>query len=292
MNDTGKRIGGYGAAAIVVAGLIYVSFIRETDADPMTLLGSANVQISLAAAFPELDREGKPNEARIKILRDASEFVARARKQNPNLHAGIELEAHLSYMNGDYKTAAGLFKEAQGSKESTPESSVIDRLNEAGMWRAAEKPEKALAVLDQLSEFLVTHATMSQNQRAHLLVELDRADEAVDIATRLAYSCTDPVVLVNVGLLLESQNEMEIAEAAFSAAAERAPWANYYLAKLKIYEEEFDTGLDLLKRAVAADGRRIRAMLKRDSTTWKSIEGDARFKDLFTSASKPANPGR
>jgi tetratricopeptide (TPR) repeat protein len=287
-----NRITGYGASAIVIAGLIYAGFVHETDADPMTLLGSATVQIRLASSFPRKDKAGQPNAARQEMLDHAREFVNKARKQAPDLHAGIELDAHLSYMDGDYKKAANLFREAQGSRESTPESSVIDRLNEARMWRAAEDPEKALEVLEQISEFLVSHATTAQLQRAHVLVELGRGDEAVDIATRLAWSAKDSATLVDAGLMLESQKETEIAEAAFRAAAESEPTANYYVARLKIYEEDFDRGLELLKRAVSADGRLVRSMLTRDSETWEAVAEDERFKGLFTSSDEPAKPGR
>ncbi len=291
MNDIAKRIAGYGIGTAVVAGLTYAVLVREIDADTMSLLSSAHAQLGLAQNFPVQDREGRPNEARVKMLLEVRDLIKRARVQEPDLHAGIQLEAHLSWTNGDYRKAATLFQEAQTSRDKTPETSVIDRLNEARMWRAAGNPEKALRVLDPLSGFLVGQAMSTQIQQALVLVELERPAEAVAIAKRVAHSCTDAVLLIDVGRLLESQDETAAAEVAYRNAATSMPLANYYVARLKIRSQEFDSGVDLLKQALAADTSRIGAMLERDAKTWQAVRDDTRFKDLISSASA-ATPGR
>lgn len=291
MNDIAKRIAGYGIGTAVVAGLTYAAFVRETDADAMSLLSSANAQLSLAQNFPAEDRDGTPNEVRARMLREVCDLIKRARVEEPDLHAGVQLEAHLSWTHGDYREAAVLFHEAQTSRDATPETVVIDRLNEARMWRAAEDPEKALEVLAQLSGFLVSQAMLAQVQQALVLVELERPAEAVAIAKRVAHSCTDAGLLIDVGRLLESQDETVDAEVAYRNAAESVPLANYYVARLKIRGQEFDTSVGLLKRAIAADTRRVGVMLKRDAETWQAVRDDTRFKDLISSASA-ATPGR
>jgi hypothetical protein len=69
------------------------------------------------------------------------------------------------------------------------------------------------------------------------------------------------------------------------------PFANYYLARLKIRAREIDSTMDLLRRAVAADQRRVHRMLKHDAKHWDSIRDDDRFKSAISSVDAAARPG-
>lgn len=293
MNDTNKRVLGYGIGAVVLAGLVYVGFIHETDADPMTLLGSAEVHIKLARSIPVKDAKGNPNAVRAKLLRDARDFVVRARKQDPELYYGVEMDAFLTAEEGDFEAAARLYRRAQTADRATPETRSKDVLNEARMWRAAKKPDEALAVLTRNESRLSgNNATSSQIEKVFILRDLGRTDKAVKIATSVVRSTQDPMALVDAGRFLESRNEFAVAKAAFEKAADVKPATNYYLARLKIRASEYDSSLDLLQRAMAVDDRWVRKMLKRDREIWQPVHDNARFKKLLKPEGEAAEPGR
>ena len=64
MNDTKKRLIGYGLGSSVLAGLLFCGFAYAPDADSMTLLGSVEVHLKMAASIPVTDRNGQPDTVR------------------------------------------------------------------------------------------------------------------------------------------------------------------------------------------------------------------------------------
>ena len=140
--------------------------------------------------------------------------------------------------------------------------------------------------------FVNENSTESQIERAMVLRALGRKDEAVQIVTKVVKSSEDALTLVNAGLLLEGLENLQMADSAFTKAATTLPLGNYYRARLKIRKREYDSGLDLLERAMAVAERQVRILLGQDKEAWAACAGIERFQDLLTPGKAGVHPGR
>lgn len=293
MNDTKKRMIGYGLGSSVLAGLLFCGFAYAPDADSMTLLGSVEVHLKMAASIPVTDRNGQPDSVRAKLLQDGRAFLARARKQEPELFLGLEYEAWLAGLDGDYRRAAAMYKRAQDGERATRETREADLLNETRMWRAAEDPKRAIEALDRWQGgFTAKNSDSSVVERMLALEDLGDGETAMELAEQLAAMAKKPMALLEAGHYLQRTGNLSVAEKAYAKAANSDPIANYYLAGLKVRAREFDIALELLTRSIAVEGPLVRDMLKRDSKTWKPVHGNERFKKLYLPASEAAARGR
>ena len=124
------------------------------------------------------------------------------------------------------------------------------------MLRAAGDAEAAERALNAHGQgFLAENAAKSQIERAHVLVDLGRKSEAVEAITRLAAEAEAPMVLLAAGLFLEGQGQAKAADTSYQKAARTEPLADYYRARLKVRNAEYDSGLDLLERAARSHTR-------------------------------------
>lgn len=293
MNDTARRTIGYSLGSVVLTGLAYVGFVYDPGADPMTLLGSVEVHLKLASSFPQTDRKGNPNPLRANLMREAREFLAKAREQAPELFLGFEYEGWLRGLEGDYAGAAAMYNCAQSGEGATRTTKEADLLNEVRMWRAAKDPKRAIAAMDRWhGGFFAENASTSVIERMLALEDMGDEKSAVELAVKMVSTCEEPMPLMDAGHYLQRVGKSDIAEQAYTKAAGTESLANYFLASLKVRGQQYDSALELLNRAVATDGRRVRVMLKRDAKIWKPVENDNRFMRLNLPVTEAAKPGR
>lgn len=287
MDDTKKRILGYGSGLVAGAVLVYLGFVhaRSMRADVETLVGSATVQVRLAASMSA--------EARRDLVRQAHQVLDDVEAQQQDHPQAGELRAQLFYLEGKYEDAAAVYAWLQQCKSATPEQRDLFVLNRSRMLRAAGKARSAAEVLDAYSpRFLTENAHKSQIERAYVLVDLGRKGEAVELMVKTAADTEAPMALLEAGLFLERQDKFEMADTAYQRAARKDPLVDYYRARLKVRNAEYDSGLDLLERVLRAAGPRVRTLLRRDREAWSSCASIKRFKDLLEPAGKSARPGR
>jgi len=197
MNDTRKRLIGYSLASVVFAGLLICGFGYKPDADTMTLLGSVEVHLKLASSIPEVDRYGQPDSVRAKLLKDGRAYLARARRQEPDLFLGLEYEAWLSALEGDFRASAVMYRKAQSGNRATAETKVADLLNEVRMWRAAKDPRRAMTAMDRWhGDFSAEDAELAVVERMLVCEDLADTESASKWAHHLTDSSTKPMALL------------------------------------------------------------------------------------------------
>ena len=292
MNDTQRRLVGYGVSTVVLVALGYGGFVYQAEADTMSLLSFAEVHLKLAKSHPETDSEGNPNPIKQTLLAQAREFIERARSQDPDFLPCVEMDAFCRAQEGRYVEAATLYASARESQGANPASRSSDTLNEVRMWRLAGQHTRAFELLESGADIIVpADEPASQIERVFVLSHLGREEEAVSIAAGVARSSEDPLASIDAGLYLEERGDEVLGATAYKRAAKGLPVANYYLARLKVRAGEYDSSLDLLKLAVASDRRQVKQLIELDTDVWDAIRKDARFKDLFT-VNTAAHPGR
>jgi tetratricopeptide (TPR) repeat protein len=293
MNNQKKRLIGYGSTTAVLAVLVFCGFVYSPAADTMTLFSSAEVHLKLAASMPATDASGDKHALRTKLLQDGRGWLEAARKQEPELFLGFEYAGWLMGLEGDYSGAAKMYSRAQSGEGSTRETRELDALNEARMWRAAGEPRKALAAIGRYEgDFSAANASKAMVEQMLACEVFGDSTSARSYAKCLVSTSKEPMALLDAGHYLRRANDLTGAAQAYAGAIEGKPIAGYYLARLKVGAQEFDTAMELLDRAMAMEGQLVRDMLVRDSATWKPLHGDERFRRLNLSAHGAATPGR
>lgn len=278
---------GYGGGFLAGGAVWYLGFVhsRYVTADVDTLVGAAEVQVRLASTMRA--------EARGGLVRQAHEFLDDVEAQRHDYLPARELRAQLFYLEGQYAEAATLYGWLQEHESATPHQRDVFALNRSRMLRAAENPRAAERVLlGHRRAFLPQNEAESQIEMARVLADLGREKEAVDVIVRLAAESEASMVLLTAGLFLERHGRLRMADTTYQKAATKEPLADYYRARLKIRNLEYDSGLDLLERVMRAAGPRVRGLLRRDREAWSPCVGNKRFEDLLESAGKAARPGR
>ena len=294
MGPMRKRFLAYGFSAVLTGGLAYLGFFYEADADPLTLLSSIDIQIRLAGAMSETDREGRPVEIRIQMLAEVRSNLDRVEAQLPNFAPAREYRAFLSFLDADYLGAAGHYRAIRGMEECSEQLWDSSVFNEVRMLRLAGEPERALEVLTaHRSRLQEANSGTADLHQAQILGGLGRSEEAVKIAVRIGRrGVEDPTAAVEAGQLLEGLRRIEEADAAYRAASRGSPAANYYRARLKIRTGDVDRGMRLLELAVSATPSEVRKWVARDSKDWEAVAGSKCFRDLVGPAGPASAPGR
>ncbi|MCA8974712.1 MAG: hypothetical protein KDC98_08315, partial [Planctomycetes bacterium] len=124
-----------------------------------------------------------------------------------------------------------------------------------------------------------------------ILTDLGRTDEAIRrLDVILADTNAEPMAWVQAGLAFERLGHEDRAASAMQRAAESAPIANYYLARLKLRSGDADTAMDCLKHAALAAPAEVRRLIREEEGAWQELAGDARFEQLRKPVA--ATPGR
>lgn len=294
MDDLQRRVGGYGLAGLVAAGLIWAGFVREEPADLLTLQSSISAQLGLAHSIPAEDKQGRPLTARLAMLASVEQTLAEADKIDPDNAILREFRGFLHHLRGEHRQAASCYAEARELPGVDADMHDTLVFNEARMLDAAGEPRTALSVFERHAAALQPKfAAQCCLERAALLHQLERDGEAKELLLSvLQRRGEQPMAWIRAGQQLEGIGEVEAAETAFAQAAERAPGANYFSARLKLRQGEVDRCLQLLTRAFSTAPADVRRWVKEDQSTWQEIESDPRYQQLFAAESVPAEPGR
>lgn len=291
MNETGKRIVGYGAAAVLVGGLVYGGFIRRADPDLLTMISSVDVQLRLASVMPERDRDGKPIEARERMLRESRAHLDTIDRVKPDYLPAVEFRAYLEFLEGKPLAAAALYERARGLEGCTPEVRDTLILNEAKAYHAAGRTRRAIALLEANEERWRDESVgEALLEKARMLSSLERSANAANAHEAAAAAAIEAAekgsarVAFSAGMLLERWGRWDAAAAAYRRAAEEDGRANYFLARLKIKRGEPDKGLALLARAARTAGRKVTAdLVDRDGDLWKAVGFEGRIDAILSS---------
>jgi tetratricopeptide (TPR) repeat protein len=118
-------------------------------------------------------------------------------------------------------------------------------------------------------------------EEAAILRQLDRRPEAIQrIAAVTADANAPSMASLQAGQELFELGDFPAAEAALARAVPELPIANYWLARLKLQQNDVDSCLGLLGRAAKAQPAEVRRLLDNEPAAWSAVAADARFQEL------------
>lgn len=292
MNKTSERALLYGSAILVVAGIGVLWSRRVTDADVVTLLSSAQVQIQMAYAIPATDKLGQRLSARQDLIDGAEQNLTAVERIEPGLAGVAEGMALVHMLRGDFVASAASYHEAQGRADCKPDQRDVLAFNEARMLAKAGKPEAALQCFANNAAVIdARYAHHRALEEAGLLQGLGRTTEAAGRVENVLQDAAAPAaVVLQAGLAYVALGLDDKAATALMRASQEAPIAYYHLAQLKLQRGEVDTSMQLLERAKRAQPAEVGRLLRDEAAAWSAVAKDARFQQLGESA--PATPGR
>lgn len=178
MRDSAKRVLGYGVSALVGGALIYGGFVRESDPDLLTMLGSVEVQLTQAAMMTSSsESDAAMAEARGELLDAADAWLTRAEKAYPESAFTAWYRGYMAYLKRDYLGAAKVYERARFCEDCTEVLRDKSLVNQALMLREAGQHARAAILLRQhQEEFLEQHSEMVQKELAAAEAAARRAE--------------------------------------------------------------------------------------------------------------------
>ncbi|MBL8755213.1 MAG: hypothetical protein JNK15_18055 [Planctomycetes bacterium] len=282
MHSHTKRALLYGSAVVTLGAIGYLWQHRVQDADVMTMLSSVNVQLRLAYGMPAADKQGKPLSARVDMIAQADRSLADVERIEPGLVDTAEFTGFSHMLQGRYADAAAHYARAQLCKDCGDEQRDVLAFNQARMLAAAGQKEAALAVFARHADRLDRRFGHQRRlEEATILRQLGRRPEAIQRATVVLEDAAAPsMAALQAGQELFELGESGAAESALARAATELPIANYWLARLKLQQNDVDTCLGLLERAAKAQPTEVRRLLGNEPDAWSTVAADARFQEL------------
>jgi tetratricopeptide (TPR) repeat protein len=292
MSELLSRLGLYGTGAAVVVGLAIAMGSIEADADINTLLSSADVQLRMAYAIPEVDKAGIPLDSRQTMILAAEEHLKTVERLQPGMACTAEFRGFARMLQGDYQGAAAFYASARQARDCSADQFDVVTFNQARMLAKAGRGEEALQVFANHAAAL--DARFGQQrliEEAQILVQLGRPDHArQQLAALLARNDLEPMAGLQAAQILEQVGSLADAERAYAQQQQDIPAAGFGLARLKLRAGEVDTALALLERAVAAAPAEVARLVQQDVATWVPVQTDPRFQRIVEGRS--ATPGR
>jgi len=292
MNEPMSRALLYGSAVLAMGGIAVMWANTETEADVMTLLSSADVQLRMAHAIPAVDDAGKPLDKRERMIAAAIEQLERVERMQPGMAVTAEFRGFAHLLHGEFAEAAQLYGKARRCEDCGDEQRDILAFNQARMLAKAGDGVQALEVFQRNKHaFDERFGHQRVLEEAGILRELGRDQEAFD---RLHVVSSDvdasPMARLQAGQHYLALGQDSHAVHALESIQGEVPIADYYLARLKLRQGEVDTSLDLLERVSKARPAEVRQKLRDEADAWSVVSQDARFQQI--TVSQPASPGR
>lgn len=292
MNELQKRALLYGGAVFVLSGIAVAWANRSADADVLTLLSSAHVQLGMAYAIPATDQQGHRLDSRGTLIDSAEESLATVERLQPGMAVTAEFRGFAHMLRGQHAEAAQCYRAARQCVDFDRSQHAVLAFNEARMLAAAGSRQAALDV------FAANRQRIDEQYRNERLLEeaailraLGRRLEAEQNLDIVARDRSAPAMArVEAGREYLALGHLDKAEAALNGAREEVPIADYHLAKLKLQQGAVDSCCELLNRAAKARPAEVRRMLRKEADAWSAVATDARFQQLTTPP--PATPGR
>lgn len=292
MNEMGKRGLLYGLGLGIAVGLLGAWWSADGQADAITLLSSADVQLRLAYAMPERDLGGAPLPARDELIAAAERQLAAVERSDPGMACTAEFRGFAHMLRGECAEAAAAYRRARGCQDCTAEQRDVLVFNEARMLAKAGRGEEALAVFaDHAPALDARYGPQRRIEEVEIMCSLGRVDAAKAALQALFQDpALDPMARLQGARLHEKLGQAELADAQYAAVAEQLPIADCHRARLKLAGGDVDTALVLLERAASAAPAEVRRLLREEPGAWQAAAMDARF-DQYLSM-RPAAPGR
>jgi tetratricopeptide (TPR) repeat protein len=292
MNELAKRLCLYGGAAAVVAALGWVVATHTAEADAVTMLSSADVQLRFAHGMPATDKQGRPLESRAAMIAEAERYLVTVDRVQPGLAVTAEFRGFAHMLRGQYAAAAAKYAEARQCSDCGDEQRDVLAFNEARMLAKAGQGERALEVFAQHAKRLDSRfGTQRRLEEAAILRQVGRAADAqARLDAVVGEASVSPVARLQAGIEYAALGRDDAAAAQLGAVAEEIPIADYHLAQLKLRRGDVDTCLDLLGRAAKAQPAEVRRLLREEAAAWSAVVEDARFQEITKSG--PAAPAR
>lgn len=283
MNETTNRALLYGGAILLLGGLGAVMHFSHTDADVMTLLSSADVQLRLAYGMPANDKQGTALTAREAMIVDAERNLSIVERTQPGLASVNEFRGFAQMLRGDYAAAAASYGRASACDDCDAEQRDILHFNQARMLAQAGQLREALAVFGRHASALdARFGHQRRLEEADLCAKLGEREQA---AQRLDQVVADaevtPFMLLQAGIGYGNAGFHDKAESALQRAAAGEPIATYHLARLKLQQGDVDSSLQLLERAAVARPAEVRQLLGNESTAWSAVATTERFRNVL-----------
>jgi hypothetical protein len=292
MNAFAKRVCLYGGAAAVLAGLGWLVATHIGEADVMTLLSSADMELRLAHGIPAVDKQGQPLDARLQMIAVAEGYLTSVERRQPGMAVTAEFTGFAHMLREQYAAAAASYARAQRCADCDDEQRDVLAFNEARMLAKAGKGDAALAVFERNAARLdARFGTQRRLEEATILRELGRpADAQARLDAVLADAAVTPSARLQAGIEFAALGRDDAAATQFAAVSNDVPIADYHMAQLKLRQGDVDTGLDLLGRAARAQPAEVRRLLREEAAAWSAVAKDARFQEITKSG--PAAPAR
>ena len=292
MSPSNRRLVLYGAAAVILGGIGAFVGLAPREADAVTLLSGADMQLRLAYGMPAVDKDGKPFATRRQLVEAAVSSLERVERLGEMPAATSEMRGFAASLLDDFAGAAAWYGKARECADVQDEQRDILAFNEARMLAKAGRPDAALACFARNSVALDRrYGPRRVIEEAAILATVGRRDEA---AARLAMAVktteTDLGALLQVGEIYAQIGDVAESTAVLTKVAADVPFANYLLAKLKLQRGEVDSGLDLLAKASKAVPTEVRRALREDALVWSAAAADARYQEI--AGTSPAAPAR
>jgi tetratricopeptide (TPR) repeat protein len=292
MNELQKRMLLYGSAVLVLSGIGVAVATGRTDADVMTLLSSADVQLRLAYAIPPRDGNGKALDSRGEMITQAEGYLATVERVQPGMAVTAEFQGFAAMLRERYQEAATSYRRARACQDCGAEQGDILAFNEARMLAKAGSREQALALFERhAAAFDARFGHQRALEQASLLREMGRRVDAERLLDAVARDgAAAPMASLQAGEEYVRLGHPGKAETMFTRAAAAVPIADYYLAKLKLQQGCTDSCLQLLERVAKVQPAEVRRRLREESEAWQAVAKVARFQELCSTP--PATPGR
>lgn len=283
MNELQKRSLLYGSAVIALSAIGIGCMTANHDADVMTLLSSADVQLRMAYAMPgEATTQGPNPGARAKLIADAETSLAAAERQEPGKAVTAEFFGFAAMLRGRCDEAAAHYERARHCADCGDEQRDVLTFNQARMLAKAGRREQALAVFASSGKALdARFGSQRSLEEATILRELGRR---VDAESRLDQVCraaeVPPMASLQAALEYVALGHEDKAQAAFERASKAIPIADYHLASLKLRRGEVDTCLTLLERVSKLQPAEVRRRIREEPDAWRAVADLPRFREL------------
>lgn len=282
MNELQKRALLYGGASMVLGALGIGVATGRADADVMTLLSSADVQLRLAHAIPAHDGAGRELDARSAMITQAEANLATVERVQPGMAVTAEFQGFALMLRGRFQDAARNYRRARGCQDCTAEQGDILAFNEARMLAKAGSREQALTLFEQqAAAFDARFGHQRALEQAAVLREMGRRIDAERLLDGVARDhSAAPMASLQAGEEYVRLGHPSKAEAMFTRASGAVPIADYCLALLKLQQGDTDSCLQLLERVARVQPAEVRRRLREESDAWQAVAREARFQEL------------
>ncbi|MBL8749598.1 MAG: hypothetical protein JNK78_10595 [Planctomycetes bacterium] len=292
LSEFTRRVLLYGTAALLLGGLGVAWATKRSEADVVTLLSSADVQLRLAHAIPPKDKDGVELSSRAAMIADAEKSLEIVERLEPGKAVTAEFQGFARMLRGDYEGASAAYARALQCADCGDEQRDVLVFNRARVLAQAGHRAEALEVFAAAAAALDARFGPQRSlEEATILRQLGRR---VDAEKRLDQVVRDtavaPMASLQAGIEYLALGHDDKAEAALVRASSAVPIADYHLARLKLRRGEVDTSLQLLERVSKVVPAEVRRLLRDEADAWRSLAELPRFREL--SAERAATPGR